>query len=104
LRHLFSIRYDQRVNIDNVPFGKGITGAAAESREWCACTTPARTPATFRRIPGITLRGGRPLMAHDRVLGVLDLESEAIGYSRRPRAHPDLLAPQVASSVENARL
>src|SRR5262245_24750698 len=30
LRHLFSIRYDKRVNIDNVPLGKGITGAAAE--------------------------------------------------------------------------
>src|ERR1035441_7045149 len=33
LRHLFSIRYDKRVNIDNVPLGKGLTGAAAESRE-----------------------------------------------------------------------
>ena len=30
LRHRFSIRYDERVNIDNVPLGKGITGAAAE--------------------------------------------------------------------------
>ena len=30
LRHRFSIRYDQRVDIDNVPLGKGITGAAAE--------------------------------------------------------------------------
>ena len=30
LRHLFSMRYDQRVNIDNVPLGKGLTGAAAE--------------------------------------------------------------------------
>jgi sigma-B regulation protein RsbU (phosphoserine phosphatase) len=32
LRHRFSSRYDQRVNIDNVPMGKGITGAAATSR------------------------------------------------------------------------
>jgi sigma-B regulation protein RsbU (phosphoserine phosphatase) len=32
LRHRFSMRYDQRVNIDNVPLGKGLTGAAAESR------------------------------------------------------------------------
>src|ERR1035437_969487 len=30
LRHLFSIRYDKRVKTDNVPLGKGITGAAAE--------------------------------------------------------------------------
>src|SRR5579884_4443829 len=33
LRHRFSARYDQRVNLDNIPLGKGITGAAADSRE-----------------------------------------------------------------------
>src|SRR5258708_35153458 len=33
LRHRFSIRFDELVNIDNIPLGKGITGAAAESRE-----------------------------------------------------------------------
>ena len=33
LRHRFSVRYDQRVKLDNIPLGKGITGAAAESRE-----------------------------------------------------------------------
>ena len=33
LRHKVSLRYDERVSIDNVPMGKGITGAAAQSRE-----------------------------------------------------------------------
>src|SRR5581483_4025236 len=33
LRHRFSQRYDERVNLDNIPLGKGLTGAAAESRE-----------------------------------------------------------------------
>ncbi len=33
LRHRFSVRYDERVHIDNVPMGKGITGAAATSGE-----------------------------------------------------------------------
>ena len=28
LRHRFSMRYDERVKIDNIPLGKGITGAA----------------------------------------------------------------------------
>jgi sigma-B regulation protein RsbU (phosphoserine phosphatase) len=51
LRHLFSIRYDQRVNIDNVPLGKGLTGAAAESREVVRVTTPPRTRATSPRTP-----------------------------------------------------
>jgi sigma-B regulation protein RsbU (phosphoserine phosphatase) len=44
-------------------------------------------------------------MAHDRVLGVIDLESEAIGYFTDEHVRTlTLLAPQVASSVENARL
>ena len=52
LRHLFSIRYDQRVNIDNVPLGKGITGAAAESREVVRVHDTARPiRATSRRTP-----------------------------------------------------
>ncbi len=33
LRHRFSERFDKRVDLDNIPLGKGITGAAAESRE-----------------------------------------------------------------------
>ncbi len=33
LKHRFSIRYDERINLDNIPLGKGITGAAATSRE-----------------------------------------------------------------------
>ena len=44
LRHLFSIRYDRRVNIDNVPLGKGLTGAAAESREAVRVHDTAKDP------------------------------------------------------------
>ena len=32
LRHRFSIRYYEQVELDNIPLGKGVTGAAAESR------------------------------------------------------------------------
>src|SRR5580693_2501807 len=33
LRSRFSVRFDERVTVDNIPLGKGITGTAAESRE-----------------------------------------------------------------------
>ncbi len=105
LRHLFSIRYDQRVNIDNVPFGKGITGAAAESREVVRVNDTSKDPRYIASHPGIRSEVAVPLMAHDRVLGVIDLESEAIGYFTDEHVRTlTLLAPQVASSVENARL
>jgi sigma-B regulation protein RsbU (phosphoserine phosphatase) len=46
-----------------------------------------------------------PLIAQDRVVGVLDVESERIGYFTEEHQRTlSLLAPQIASSVENARL
>jgi putative methionine-R-sulfoxide reductase with GAF domain len=33
LRHRFSLRYDKRVEIDNIPLERGITGAAVAARE-----------------------------------------------------------------------
>ena len=105
LRHLFSIRYDQRVNIDNVPYGKGITGAAAESREVVRVHDTSKDPRYIPSHPGIRSEMAVPLIVHDRVLGVMDLESEAIAHFTDDHARIlSLLAPQVASSVENARL
>jgi sigma-B regulation protein RsbU (phosphoserine phosphatase) len=44
-------------------------------------------------------------MVQDRVVGVLDVESEHIGYFTDDHVRTlSLLAPQIASSVENARL
>lgn len=105
LHHLFSIRYDQRVNIDNVPFGKGLTGAAAESREVVRVHDTSKDPRYIASHPGIRSEVAVPLMVHDRVLGVMDLESEVISYFTDDHVRIlSLLAPQVASSVENARL
>src|SRR5580700_2094108 len=75
LRSRFSVRFDQRVTVDNIPIGKGITGTAAETREAL------------------------------RVVGVLDVESERLGFFTEDHQRTlSLLAPQIASSVENARL
>ena len=46
-----------------------------------------------------------PLIVQDRVVGVLDVESDRIGYFTEDHQRTlSLLAPQIASSVENARL
>ena len=105
LRHLFSLRYDQRVNIDNVPLGKGITGAAAESREVVRVHDTAKDPRYIASHPDIRSEVAVPLILQDRVLGVMDLESSRIGHFTDDHVRTlALLAPQVASSVENARL
>jgi len=105
LRHLFSMRYDQRVNIDNVPLGKGITGAAAESRDVVRVHDTATDPRYIASHPDIRSEVAVPLILQDRVLGVMDLESSRIGHFTDDHVRTlALLAPQVASSVENARL
>lgn len=105
LRHLFSIRYDQRVNIDNIPLGKGITGAAAESREVVRVHDTAKDPRYIASHPDIRSEVAVPLIVQDRVVGVMDLESERVGYFTDDHVRTlALLAPQIASSVENARL
>ena len=105
LRHMFSIRYDKRVNTDNIPLGKGITGAAASSRQPVRVHDTAKDPRYIASHSDIRSEVAVPLLLQDRVVGVMDLESDRVGYFTDDHVRTlALLAPQVASSVENARL
>lgn len=105
LRHRFSIRYDQRVNIDNIPLGKGITGAAAEAREPVRVHDTLIDPRYIASHNDIRSEAAVPLIVQDRVIGVVDLESDRVGFFTDEHIRTlSLLAPQIASSVENARL
>ena len=105
LRHRFSIRYDQHVSVDNIPLGKGITGAAAESRETIRVNDTSADPRYIASHPGLRSEVAVPLIVRDRVMGVMDLECEKVAFFTDDHVRTlGLLAPQIASSVENARL
>lgn len=105
LRHRVSVRHDQRVEIDNIPLGKGITGAAAESREAIRVHDTATDPRYIASHPDIRSEVAVPLIMQDRVVGVMDLESDRLGFFTDDHMRTlALLAPQIATSVENARL
>jgi sigma-B regulation protein RsbU (phosphoserine phosphatase) len=105
LRHRFSIRYDERVDLDNIPLGKGITGAAAAAREVVRSDNTLVDPRYIPSHPDVRSEVAVPLVAQDRVIGVMDLESERFAYFTDEHVRMlSLLAPQIASSVENARL
>jgi phosphoserine phosphatase RsbU/P len=105
LKNRFSVRYDQRVKVDNVPLGKGITGAAVESRAPVLVKDTGADPRYILAHPGIRSELAVPLIVQDRVVGVLDVESERMGYFTDEHQRTlSLLAQQIASSVENARL
>lgn len=105
LRHRFSARYDQRVELDNIPMGKGLTGAAALDRKPVRVEDTLTDPRYVEGHPGIRSEVAVPLIVKDRVVGVMDLESERIGYFTEDHVRMlSLLAPQIAISIDNARL
>jgi sigma-B regulation protein RsbU (phosphoserine phosphatase) len=105
LRHRFSIRYDQRVNTDNVPLGKGITGNAVESRRAIRVHDTTVDERYIASHADIRSEVAVPLMLHDKVIGVMDVESDQLGFFTEDHERTlVLLAPQVAASIENAQL
>ena len=80
LRHHFSIRYDQRVDIDNVPLEKGLTGSAADSKQVVRVHDTLTDPRYIASHPDIRSEVAVPLMVRDRVIGVMDIENERIGH------------------------
>ncbi len=105
LRHRFGSRFDERTTIDNIPLGKGITGAAAELREAIKVDDTLADPRYIPFHPDIRSEVAVPLIVRDHVIGVMDLESERIGFFTDDHVRTlSLIAPQIAVSVENARL
>ena len=105
LRCRFSQRYDERKSIDNIEFGQGITGAAALSRKVIRVGDVRADPRYIQNHEDIRSEVAVPLILHDRVIGVMDLESVRMAFFTDDHVRAlSLLAPQIATSVENARL
>ena len=93
------------MKLDNIPLGKGITGASAEARIPVRVRNTAEDPRYIASHPDIISEIAVPLIVQDRVVGVLDLESEHLGFFTEDHQQAlTLLAPQIAASIENARL
>ena len=76
-----------------------------KSREPIRVNDTIADPRYIASHPDIRSEVAVPLIVQDRVIGVMDLESERVGYFTEDHVRTlSLLAPQIASSVENARL
>lgn len=105
LRHRFSLRHDERVKFENIPLGRGITGAAFQSRQLERVSDTARDPRFIATHPDVRSEVAVPLIVKDTVIGILDLESDQLNHFTSEHVQLlRLLAPQLAISVENARL
>jgi sigma-B regulation protein RsbU (phosphoserine phosphatase) len=105
LRCRFSQRYDERATVENIELGKGITGWAAETRQVVRVPDVTQEPRYIASHPDVRSEVAVPLVLHDRVIGVLDLESMRPSFFTEDHVRAlSLLGPQIATSVENARL
>jgi len=105
LRCRFSQRYDQKATTQNIEMGKGLTGAAAESRQVVRVGDVTQDARYIATETDIRSEVAVPLILRDRVIGVMDLESERLSFFTDDHVRAlSLLAPQIATSVENARL
>jgi len=105
LHRRFSQRWDQLLSLENMELSKGITGAAVEAREPIRVDDTAADKRYVATHPDIRSEVAVPLILRDKVIGVLDLESARLAFFTDEHVRAlSLLAPQIASSVENARL
>ncbi len=105
LRCRFSQRYDTQTTSDNLALGQGIIGAAVEARQVIRVADVRHDARYIPTHPEVESEVAVPLVSRDRVIGVIDLESVRPGFFTDDHVRAlSLLAPQIATSVENARL
>ena len=105
LKHYFGVRFDERIQWNNMPVGRGIVGAAAQDAQTVLVPDTTLDERYVAMVEGIRSEVAVPLMRKDEVIGVLDIESEQVNaFTREHVRLLALLAPQVAIAIENARL
>ena len=104
LKHRFSLRFDQR-KTEDIPLSRGVTGAAVRARHAIRVADTSSDERYIETSTGIRSEVAVPLIVNDRVIGVMDIESERVNFFTEEHSRTlGLLAPQVASSIENAHL
>lgn len=103
---VISIKQDERMPEQfAIPFGHGIVGAAAGSRQTILVPDVSRDRRYIVVNPETRSEMVVPLVYRDRVIGVVDLESARPAYFTEEHVRIfSTLAPQIAIAIENARL
>jgi sigma-B regulation protein RsbU (phosphoserine phosphatase) len=105
LRMRFQIGHTPEIERTRVPMGKGVVGQVALTRQPVLLNDVASSEYYIAANPAVRSELAVPLIAKNRLIGVMDLESEETGYFRPE--HLQLLtvtASRIAQAIENARL
>jgi sigma-B regulation protein RsbU (phosphoserine phosphatase) len=106
LRVRFQIGHTTQVERLHIPHGQGRGGpGGADAPAGAAERRDRRRSTTSRSIPEVRSELAVPLIAKNRLIGVMDIESEQAGYFRPEHLRLlTLTASRIAQAIENARL
>lgn len=106
LRPYLSIQFREQVEDKNdMPVGKGIVGHAVAERRSLLIPDVTSDPRYVVFSQATRSELAVPLISKDRVIGVLNLESQRRAFfTNRHLQTMEVLGPQIAIAIENARL
>jgi phosphoserine phosphatase RsbU/P len=105
LRMRFQIGHSTEVERMRIKLGRGVVGQAALQRKSLLIEDVTQTENYIDANPNVRAELAVPLIIKNKVIGVLDLQSESIGYfTNEHRRLLELVASRMAIAVENARL
>src|ERR1700761_4771870 len=105
LRMRFQIGHSPEAERLRIRVGKGVVGRAAEHRESILLQDVRLEENYISANPDVRSELAVPLIVKNRVIGVIDLQSEQVGYFQPEHLRLlELTASRVAQAIENARL
>src|SRR2546421_2290579 len=106
LQHRFSLRFQENIVLKHeIPLGRGLVGAAAESKEAVLVPDVSKDPRYIEANPETGSELVVPLIYKGKVIGVLDMEHTRRGFFTEDHKRTmTTLAAQIAIAIENARL
>jgi sigma-B regulation protein RsbU (phosphoserine phosphatase) len=105
LRMRFQIGHAAETERLKIKMGKGIVGRVAETRQAALVNDVLANPYYINVNPAVRSELAVPLIVKNKLIGVIDIQSEQTDYFKPEHLHLlTLTASRIAQSIENARL
>ena len=105
LRMRFQIGHTPQTERIRVPIGRGVVGQVALTRQSILLNDVSTSDIYVAANPEVRSELAVPLIAKNRLIGVMDIESEQTNYFQPEHLHLlTLTASRIAQAIENARL
>jgi sigma-B regulation protein RsbU (phosphoserine phosphatase) len=105
LRMRFQTGHTAAIERLRIKLGRGISGSAAQSRKSILVEDVSAIDNYINANPSVRSELAVPLIVKNRVIGVIDLQSEVVGFFTEDHQRLlELVASRMATAIENARL